>query len=82
MDVTEIECEVVPYTDCKMLMEVQTYRSSQDVPKTFTKQICTEGMKTIQHEKMMPNCVNVTKQNCITLWETDAEGKQVSFYLF
>ena len=25
----------------------------------------------------MPECRNVTKQNCITKWETDANGKQV-----
>merc|ERR1712150_413256 len=27
--------------------------------------------------KMMPECRNVTKQNCITKWETDENGKQV-----
>ena len=30
----------------------------------------------IPHVKMLPECRNVTKQNCVTLWETDAEGKQ------
>ena len=27
--------------------------------------------------KMLPECKNVTKQNCVTLWETDDDGKQV-----
>ena len=31
----------------------------------------------IPHVKMLPECRNVTKQNCVTLWETDANGKQV-----
>ena len=25
----------------------------------------------------VPKCRNVTKQNCVTLWEKDAEGNQV-----
>ena len=31
----------------------------------------------IPHVKMLPECRNVTKQNCVTLWETDPDGKQV-----
>ena len=31
----------------------------------------------IPHVKMLPECKNVTKQNCVTLWETDPNGKQV-----
>ena len=31
----------------------------------------------IPHVKMLPECKNVTKQNCVTLWETDDDGKQV-----
>ena len=34
----------------------------------------------IPHVKMLPECRNVTKQNCVTLWETDPEGKQVAGY--
>ena len=48
------------------------------VPKTFYKKICNETTEFIPHTKMMPECRNVTKQNCVTKWETDAEGKQVS----
>jgi len=36
-----------------------------------------EGMDTVQHTKMMPECKNVTKQNCITKWEEDEDGNQV-----
>ena len=36
-----------------------------------------QGKKTIPHTKLLPECRNVTKQNCVTLWETDANGKQV-----
>lgn len=34
-------------------------------------------MDIVKHTKMMPECRNVTKQNCITKWETDENGKQV-----
>ena len=36
-----------------------------------------QGRKVIPHIKMLPECRNVTKQNCVTLWETDPNGKQV-----
>jgi hypothetical protein len=38
------------------------------------------GKKTIPHTKMLPQCRNVTKQNCVTLWETDPNGKQVHIF--
>ena len=47
------------------------------VPKLFVEKGCTQGKKTIPHTKLLPECRNVTKQNCVTLWETDADGKQV-----
>lgn len=75
---TEIQCEIVPYTECQMTMEATPYKSYEMVPKTYTKKVCSEGMDTVQHTKMMPECRNVTKQNCITKWETDDEGNQVS----
>jgi hypothetical protein len=30
----------------------------------------------VPHIKQVPECRNVTKQNCVTLWETDSYGKQ------
>lgn len=34
-------------------------------------------MDVVKHTKMMPDCYNVTKQNCITKWEEDENGKKV-----
>ena len=75
---TEIQCDIVPYTECTMSMEATPYRSYEMVPKVYRKKECTEGMDTVQHTKMMPECRNVTKQNCITNWETDEDGNQVT----
>ena len=36
-----------------------------------------QGERMLEHTKMLPECRNVTKQNCVTLWETDPDGKQV-----
>ena len=58
-------------------MENVPYRSFEIIEKNFKKQVCTAGMDIVKHTKMMPECRNVTKQNCITKWETDADGKQV-----
>lgn len=76
-EVTEIQCDIVPYTDCTMSMEATTFKSYEMVKKVYKRKTCTEGMDVVQHTKMMPECRNVTKQNCITNWETDAEGNQV-----
>ena len=61
-----------------MSMESAPYKSHEMVPKTIKKKICEEGMDVVQHTKMMPECRNVTKQNCISKYETDAEGNEVS----
>ena len=77
-EVTEIQCEIVPYTECQMTMDPTPYKSFDMVTKTFNKRVCKEGMDVVQHTKMMPECRNVTKQNCITKWETDEDGNQAS----
>ena len=73
-----MQCEIVPYTECQMEMEVTPYKSYEMVPQIFKKKVCKEGMDVVQHTKMMPECRNVTKQNCITKWETDENGNQAS----
>ena len=75
---TEIQCDIVPYTECTMSMELTPYNTFEMVQKEYLKKECTEGMDTVQHTKMMPECRNVTKQNCITKWEEDDQGNQVS----
>ena len=62
-------------------MGMTKYKSWKSVDKEFPKKSCTEGVSTVQHEKMMPNCKNVTKLNCVTLWKTDENGKQVGMRL-
>ena len=76
-DVTETFCEVIPYTECSMGLEPQQFSETKLGPKKFVEKACTQGQKTIPHTKLLPECRNVTKQNCVTLWEKDQYGKQV-----
>ena len=78
IDVTETKCEVVPYKDCSMGLEPQEFVEKKLAPKLFVEKSCYQGKKTIPHKKLFPECRNVTKQNCVTLWETDETGQQVS----
>ena len=77
IDVTETKCEVVPYKECKMGLEPMEYIEKKLAPKLFVEKSCYEGKKTIPHKKLFPECRNVTKQNCVTLWETDDNGEQI-----
>ncbi len=77
IDVTETKCEVVPYKECKMGLEPMEYTEKKLAPKLFVEKSCYEGKKTIPHKKLFPECRNVTKQNCVTLWETDDNGEQI-----
>ena len=81
IDVTETKCEVVPYKECKMGLEPQEYTEKKLAPKLFVEKSCYQGKKTIPHKKLFPECRNVTKQNCVTLWETDENGEQVGQYV-
>merc|ERR1712106_894033 len=76
-EVHETRCEVVPYKECKAEQVPQFYSETKLTPKKFTEKVCTQGKKSIPHKKLLPVCQNVTKQNCVTNWETDDYGKQV-----
>ena len=80
IDVTETKCEVVPYKECKMGLEPMEYTEKKLAPKLFVEKSCYEGRKNVPHKKLFPECRNVTKQNCVTLWETDENGEQVRKY--
>ena len=56
----------------------QYYSETELTPKKFIEKSCITGKKSVPHKKLLPECRNVTKQNCVTNWETDEYGKQVS----
>jgi len=77
IDVTETICEVVPYKECKQGQVPQEFDETKLAPKKFIEKECTQSKKEIPHKKLLPECRNVTKQNCVTNWETDSYGNQV-----
>ena len=59
-------------------MREQQIKESSLVPRRFTEKGCVETKRNIPHRKLMPECMNVTKANCVlTNWETDEYGNQV-----
>ena len=66
------------FSECTMGMEEQTAQQTKLAPKLFIERACKTGKKTVPHHKMVPECKNVTKQNCVTNWENDSYGKQVT----
>merc|ERR1712025_195409 len=76
-DVHETRCEVVPYKECRAEQVPQYFSETELSPKKFIEKACVTGKKSVPHKKLLPECRNVTKQNCVTNWETDQFGKQV-----
>ena len=64
-------------SECSMGMVEQTATETKLAPKLFVEKTCNQGTKTVPHIKMVPQCKNVTKQNCVTLWERDEQGNQI-----
>jgi hypothetical protein len=67
----------IPYKECKQGVEPQQYNETKLNQKKFIEKSCTVAKKTIPHKKLVPRCTNITKQNCVTIWEIDQSGKQV-----
>ena len=67
----------MPYKECKQGLEPQQFSETVLAPKKFIEKECIQNKKEIPHKKLLPECKNVTKQNCVTNWETDSYGNQV-----
>ena len=72
--------QVVPYKECKQGLEPQEFSETVLTPKKFVEKECIQNKKEIPHKKLLPECRNVTKQNCVTNWETDSYGNQVKYF--
>ena len=68
----------MPFTECKLTVTEQKIKESSLVPRSFIEKECIQSKRNIPHRKLMPECTNVTKQNCVlTNWETDEYGNQI-----
>ena len=81
-DVTELVCDLVPYTKCELEWINETITGYEDMTVSYIPWVCEEIDTTIQHTKMEPKCKNETKLNCVTLWTEDENGESVIFLIF
>lgn len=72
------ECRLVGYTECKMEEETVTYSETEVVTDgVFTKKECRTELRPEIHIKLEPRCRNVTRQDCVTKWELNSQGRKV-----
>ena len=62
---------------CKLEMLNKPKRRLRVFPDEYQVMRCTESQEEVKHTKMVENCQNITKQNCITEWARDSMGKLV-----
>ena len=58
-------------------MKMEKYNMTMFVPKNYTEKYCNYTEIEIEHTKKKPHCHNVTKLNCVTVWEIDSQGNKV-----
>lgn len=75
-EVTELVCDITPYTECELEWINEDYTVYQDSNRSYIPWVCHDIDKVVQHTKYMPQCHNVTKWNCVTLWK-DVNGTKV-----
>ena len=75
---TTLQCKVFGYTVCRMDMEAVEYKSFKFEDRFLPVEKCTQGIDIQKHKKKRPVCKDVTKQNCVTKWEINANGQKVS----
>ena len=68
-------------TECKTTeVEEKCTKPVEDI-KWADQWWCDDNTTTVEHPKVMPQCKNVTKQNCVTKWEMDDQARMIKFYL-
>nr|AAG54096.1 luciferase [Pleuromamma sp. CSG-2001] len=76
-DVTEMKCQAVAWADCGPRFDSTGRNRCQVQYKDYAYKSCVEVDYTVPHRKQVPECKQVTKDNCVTDWEVDANGNKV-----
>ena len=76
-NVTELDCEIVPCEKCELKMKPVRHKETKEVIKDYIPWVCEMIPVTLTHRKLLPVCRNETKQNSVTKWEKDENGKPV-----
>jgi len=70
-DLTEIDCETVPYTECKFYSKVQIGKRPKFVWKEYENCTCGTHFEERFHVKQTTRCEDETKYDCTTEWSRD-----------
>eukprot|EP00095_Tigriopus_kingsejongensis_P012116 maker-scaffold97_size377342-snap-gene-1.17 protein:Tk12116 transcript:maker-scaffold97_size377342-snap-gene-1.17-mRNA-1 annotation:"luciferase" len=71
-------CQLVPYTKCEMYMEAAKYNETIVTPDSeYVPWECQNVTVEEIHIKLMPQCVNVTRQDCVTKWIISPTGEKI-----
>ena len=62
---------------CRLEMINKPRSRVRVIPAEYEVMRCTETKKEYEHTKMVENCQNVTRQNCITEWGRNRNGTLV-----
>jgi len=76
-DVLELKCDVVAWVDCKTEPKTHPGTTCSVDIKDYEFKDCKEVKTSTKHTKPVADCKNITKNNCVTDWEVDAQGNKV-----
>jgi len=76
-DVLELKCDVVAWVDCKSVPKTYPGTTCSVDIKDYEFKDCKEVETSTKHTKPVADCKNITKNNCVTDWEVDAQGNKV-----
>ena len=54
---------MIPFTQCSLGMEEQTYSETKLAPKLFVEQTCVQGQRTVPHIKQVGGHVVTTRKS-------------------
>ena len=72
-----MHCEVKAFPVCRLEMLNKPRFNVRVFPAEYQVMRCTESKKEVKHTKMVEDCQNVTRQNCITEWGRNKNGSLV-----
>jgi len=76
-DVLELKCDVVAWVECKTEPKTHPGTTCSVDIKDYEFMDCKEVKTSTKHTKPVADCKNITKNNCVTDWEVDAQGNKV-----
>jgi len=76
-DVLELKCDVVAWVECKTEPKTHPGKTCSVDIKDYEFQDCKEVKTSTEYTKPVADCKNITKNNCVTDWEVDAQGNKV-----